>query len=148
MRKNRIHTFSTWADTESAYKVASRLAGALEVALGELVRGTVKWLEGEQPRKIGLCKLAAPHGGIVILVEQTMVGALYLNDWILRVQNQSTPPTKKEYMPEYKAWLDIRRLAEMAKAEQEQAQERAREEAKGCQRIAPPQEVDQDVRTY
>ncbi len=147
MGKKRVHTFSTWADAEAAYNTASKMAGALDIALGELVRGSVKWLEGEQPRKVGLCKLAAPNGGVVILVEQTMVGAIYLNDWLERVE-KSTPPTKKEYMPEYKAWVDVRRLATTAKKEQELAQQRAFEEAKGCERIAPPQEVDQDVRTY
>lgn len=148
MGKKRIHTFSTWADAESAYERASKQAGALDVALGDLVRGAVKWIDGEQPRKIGLCKLSAPHGGVVILVEQKMVGALYLDEWLNRVQTQPPPSTKKEYMPDYRAWLDIRRLASSAKAEQEQAQERAAQESQGCARGAPAQIVDQNVRTY
>lgn len=142
------YTFSTWSDTDAAYKASSRQAGALEIALGELVRGAVKWIEGEQPRKIGLCRLKDPHGGVVILVEQKVIGALFLDDWLLRVQTQPPPSTRREYMPDYRAWMDVRRLATAAKVEQDKAQDRAFSEAQGCQRAALPKEVDQNVRTY
>lgn len=148
MAKKRTHTFSTWTDAEVAYVASSKMAGCLDIALRELVYGAVKWLSGEQPRMIGLCKLKEKHGGVVILVEREMVGAMYLNEWLEKVQTAEAPPTKKDYMPEHKAWVDIRRLAAAAKTEQEQAQERARAEAGGCQRGGLAKEVSQDVRTY
>lgn len=147
MGKKRNRAFSTWTDAELAHEVVSKMSGALAIALEELVHERVRWLSGEQPRKVGLCKLSEKHGGIVILVEREMVGAVYLNDWLEQVQRRPAPHTK-EYLPEYKAWLDIRRLAAAAKSEQEQAQERAATEAKGGERRALPAEVDQNVRTY
>jgi len=148
MAKTRKHTFSSWADAEAAYRAASKMGGILDIALRELVQGRVKWIEGDQPRKIGLCRMWEAHGGVVILVDRHMIGALYLDDWLARVQTQSAPPTSKDYTIEYKAWLDIRRLAAAAKTEQERAQERAAQEAHGCERIPIPQEVDQNIRTY
>lgn len=147
MGKKRVHTFSTWTDAELAYEASSKIAGVLGIALRELVNGTVEWLPGEQPRKIGLCKLKDPHGGVVVLVEREMVGAMYLNEWLDQVQTQPAP-NAKTYMPQYKAWLDIRRLAAEAKTKQEQAHQAAVEEGKGCSRTVMPPVVDQDVRTY
>jgi len=147
MGKKRARTFSTWADAEIAYRDASKSSGCLTIALTSLVHGTVKWIEGEPPRRIGLCRLKEAHGGVVILADRHMVGAYYLNDWLERAQSQEAPPGR-DYMPEYKAWLDIRRLAAAAKAEQEKAQDEAASEAKGCSRSAPTQEVDQNIRTY
>lgn len=148
MSQKRKRAFATWADAEIAYEVSSRMLSVLDIALREMVLGKVKWLEGHQPRKVGLCKLDGAHGGVVILVEREMIGAQYLDEWVTRIQSQEAPPTKKEYMPEYKAWLDLRRLAAKAKDEQRIVNERLAEEAKGCQRSALPGVVDQDVRTY
>lgn len=148
MPKKRKRRFATWADAEIAYDVANKTSNVLDIALREMVLGRVKWLEGEQPRRIGLCRLEGAHGGVVILVEREMIVAKYLDEWARLIQAQEAPPTKKEYMPEYKAWLDLRRLAARAKNEQRIVNERLADEAKGCQRSTLPSEVDQDVRTY
>lgn len=140
--------FESWADAEAAYNASSKLAGALQLALTDLVSGSVKWIEGEQPRKIGLSRLAAAHGGIVILVERHGIGAMYLEDWLSSEQSRPAPLTTKEYMPEYRAWLDVRRLAAAAKTAQAEAIKKADEEGKGCQRTGIPPEVDQKVRKY
>lgn len=148
MSQKRKRRFSTWADAEIAYDLANRMSGVLDVALRELVLGRVKWLEGEQPRRVGLCKLDAPHGGVVILVEREMIGAQYLEEWAHRIQTTPAPAGSKDYHKDYKSWLDLRRLAAKAKDEQRVVSERLAEAAKGCTRTAPAQIVDQDVRSY
>ena len=148
MSSKRKRRFTTWVDAEIAYDALNRMSNALDIALRELVLGRVTWLQGAQPRKVGLCKLDGAHGGVVILVEREMIGAQYLDEWASRIQEQVAPPTKKEYLPEYKAWLDLRRLAAKAKDEQRIVHERLLEESKGCARSALPGIVDQDVRNY
>ena len=147
MRK-RKHRYGSWADAESAASAHQKAEAVLCIALRELVTGKVKWLDGEQPRKIGLCKLGAAHGGVVILVEREYINARYLEEWLGDVQQREAPPGTRDYMPEYKAWLDIRRLAAAAKTEQEQAKDKAAQERQGCQRSPIAPIVDQDVRTY
>lgn len=147
MSVKRNQQFGTKKDAEAAWRAASKISGILEIALRELVTGQVKWLDGEAPRRIGLCQLGKSHGGVVILVEQSMIGARLLEEWLEDVQSMPAPNCR-DYMPNYRAWLDIRQLAAQAVNEMTKANERAAEEAKGCQRIAPPGEVDQNIRTY
>lgn len=147
MSHKKTRTYRTWEDAEAAHRTASKMAELLQSALEELVRGKVQWLEGRAPRKIGLCKLAAPHGGIVILVEREMIGAQYLTAWSDMVQGTPAPPAR-DYKPEYKTWLDIRRLAAAALTMREDARAKAAEESKGCSRMPLPGVVDQDVRSY
>ena len=147
MGVKRNQQFGTKADAEAAWRAATKVSGILEIALRELVIGRVKWLDGESPRRIGLCQLGQPHGGVVILVDQWMIGARYLEEWLGDVQSKPAPNTR-DYMPEYKAWLDIRQLAAQAVNEMTKANEWAAEKAKGCQRTALPGIVDQDIRTY
>ena len=147
MPKKQKSMFSTKADAEAAWRGSNRMAGVLELALREVVVGRVKWIDGESPRRIGLCAMGKPHGGVVILVERFAISARYLEEWITDVQGIPAPNTK-DYMPEYKSWLDVRRLAELAKVEMVKANERAAEEAKGCSRVGIPPVVDQDVRQY
>ncbi len=139
--------FKTVADAEAAWENVTKMSGVLEIALRELVIGRVKWLDGESPRRVGLCALGCPHGGVVILVDRFSIGARYLVEWLGDVQSRPAPKTR-DYMPEYKAWLDVRRLAAQAVNEMTKTNERAAEEAKGCQRIGPGTVVDTDVRTY
>lgn len=147
-KRKRVRRFSTWADAEMAYDIANKMSNVLDIALAELVRGQVQWIQGEQPRKIGLCKLRAAHGGVVILVEREMIGARYLDEWANEVQTRPSPPHTKGYQPEYNAWLDIRRLATKAKDEQRIVHEQLIEEAKGCARPGAPSIVDQSVPKY
>lgn len=139
--------FRSKADAESAWNSASKMAGLLERALREVVVGGVKWIDGEQPRRIGLCALGMPHGGVVILVERHMIGARYLEEWLLDVRGIPEPKAKP-HMPEHRAWVDIRRLADLAEEEMRKANERAAEEARGCTSTQLPPMVDQDVRQY
>ena len=148
MSHKRKRRFATWADAEIAYDAASRMSGVLEIALRELVLEKVKWIPGEQPRKIGLCKLDGAHGGVVILVEREMIGAQYLDEWAGRIQAQPAPPASNQYKPEYRAWLDLQQLATKAKNEQRIVNERLMAEAKGPTTIPLPKVVDQDVRQY
>jgi hypothetical protein len=147
MGKKRVRKFSTWVDAEIAYTAATKRADCQAIALEAIVRGTVKWLPGEQPRKIGLCRLKDQHGGVVILVDRELVGALYLNDWLEMVQTLEAP-TGRDYMPAYRSWLDVRRLAAAAKTAQEEARARAASVAEGCQRGGIPPEVNQNIAAY
>lgn len=148
MSHKRRRRFTTWADAEIAYDVANRMSSILEVALREMVKGTVKWIPGEQPRRIGLCKLDAAHGGVVILVERDMIGAQYLDEWAHRTLSEPAPPATNKYKPEYRSWLDRQQLATKAKNEQRIVNERLRTEATGATRLQLPPVVDQDVRQY
>ena len=148
MSQKRKRNFATWADAETAYSALSAVSGAQEIALRSVVNGSVIWLEGEQPRKIGLCQLDRQHCGVVILVERLIIGALYLDEWLRRVETQPEPYPKKSWMMEQRAWVDTRQLAAKAKTLRDQAQDKAAATASGCQRGGPAQEVDQNVRTY
>lgn len=148
MSHKKKRRFATWADAEIAYDVANRMSSVLDIALTAMVKGAVHWIDGEQPRKIGLCKLEAAHGGVVILVEREMVGAQYLDEWIIRTQAQPAPTVGSLNMPEYRAWLDRQQLARKAKHEQSVVNNRLRAEAAGATRRPLPPVVDQDVRKY
>lgn len=146
MSSKRKRRFATWADAEIAEDASRKQVAPLEIALKELVLGKVTWVEGEfNCRKIGLCKLDGAHGGVVVIVERSMVGARYLDEWAGQMQAMPPPLSSKEYTREYKAWLDIRRLAARAKSEQQAVNDRLREAA-----FVRPigSTVDQSVRTY
>lgn len=145
--KKKVRRFPTWADAEIAHSVSDRMAAVLDIALHDLVRGTVKWVEGAKAKKIGLCRLTEAHGGVVILVERTMVGARYLEEWATGIL-AIPAPNAKDYSIKYKAWLDTRWLATAALEHRAVAKARAAEAAKGCQRIPIAGEVDQDIRKY
>jgi hypothetical protein len=144
----RVRKFGSWADAEIAHDAAQKCASVLEIALLELALKRVKWLVGDTgSRRVGLCRLEAAHGGVVIIVEKGMVGARYLDEWVAQVEKYA-PCTKKEYMPEYKAWLDIRQLAAKAKEEQRAVYERLLASSSGCTSTTPASIVDQNVRSY
>jgi hypothetical protein len=146
MSGKRKRRFSTWADAEIAEDAARKQIAPLEIALKELVLGKVLWVEGEfNCRKVGLCKLDGAHGGVVVIVERSMVGARYLDGWASQMQALHPPLSSKEYTREYKAWLDLRGLATKAKAEQKAVNDRLREAA-----FVRPigTVVDQSIRSY
>ncbi len=146
MPTKRKHLFSTWADAEAAYNASSRAAILLDVALTQAVIGSVRWLQGEPPQKVGLCKLEGSHGGVVILVERGMVGARYLDEWVTDVKSRPAPP--KDRRDAHKKWLEVQQLANTALKQRERVLAMAAERATGCERMPLPPVVDQDVRTY
>ncbi len=148
MGKKRKRTFQSWADAELAYNEAQQLGWILHAGLAAMVHDRVKWIKGLTPRRLGVCKLEAAHGGIAILVDSDGISAHYLDRWIATIEAMPAPLEKKEYTKEYKAWLDLRKLAAAAKAEQRAAQDRMSASREGCQRTPLPAVVDQSVRQY
>lgn len=128
MSGKRKRRFASWADAEIAEDASRKQIASFEIAMKELVLGKVTWVEGEfNRRKIGLCKLDGAHGGVVVIVEASMVSARYLDEWAGLIQALPPPLSSKEYTREYKAWLDLRRLAVRAKSEQKDVNDRLRE---------------------
>lgn len=149
MGTKRKRRFSTWEDAENAEREATARCGALKIALRELVLGKVKWLEDQwKSRRIGLCQLGENHGGVVILIDRFIIDATWLDWWTKKVLEGISPPTRKEYMPEYNAWLDVRQIATQAKELQRLAQEKSVDANLGCTRLPLDPEVDQNVRIY
>jgi hypothetical protein len=145
----RKRKFSTWADAEFAHDAAQRSTGILEIALRELVHGKVTWLNGDlNVRRVGLCKMDGAHGGVVIISDRSMVTAYYLEEWVNRIMTMPAPLSKKEYMPDFKAWLDFRALAGKVKDTQRAANEQFSGGEGICRRTVPAGIVDQDVRSY
>lgn len=148
MAKKKMR-FATWADAELAQREASKDVGVLEIALRELAFGNVQWLKGDMGvRSIGLCKLDAAHGGVVIIKNRKSVGARYLDDWANQIQTWPAPPSKREYEADYREWLDLRRLATSAKEEQRRVHEALSTRNSSCTMRAPASIVDQSVPSY
>ena len=148
MGSKRKRTFKSWADAETAFDEAQKQGWITFAALDAMVHDRVKWIKGLTPRRVGVCKLDAAHGGIAILVDRDGISAHYLDGWISTIEAMPPPLLKKEYTKEYKAWLDLRKLAAAARSEQRTANDRAEEASKGCQRTPIPGVVDQEVRQY
>jgi hypothetical protein len=145
----RKRKFSTWADAEFAHDAAQRSTGILEIALRELVHGNVKWLSGDlNVRRVGLCKMDGAHGGVVIISDRNRVEAYYLEEWVNRMLTMPAPLSKKEYMPDYRAWTDFRALASRVMNEQRVANERLSGGDGLCKSTPLPAIVDQGVRHY
>lgn len=144
MAKARKHRFPTWSDAELNEEVSRKSLNVHEVALRELVRGRVTWIKSEVvlSRKVGVCALEEAHGGVVILVEAGMISPYYVDEWCFRVRQQTAPPTCREYMPEYKSWIDIRQIADRVKEMQMEVSNRLAREGASPARTAIAPEVD------
>jgi hypothetical protein len=147
----RKRTFESWEAAEIAFRDEAKVRGVLEIALRELAYGQVQWIQGElipAKRKIGLCKLVAPHGGVVIVQEYGMVSAVYLDEWVARVERIPGPNTRRDYDIEYRSWLDLWNLARIAKQRRDDAVEAAFPKSEFGHRDPISPEVDQSVRQY
>jgi len=123
MGKPRKHRFPTWTDAEINEEVARKSLNVHEIALRELVRGKVTWIQSEEvnSRRIGVCALKEAHGGVVIIHEREHLAPYYVDEWCNRIRQLSAPITSRKHMPGYKAWLDSQKLADKVKSLQMEA---------------------------
>lgn len=120
--------FKTWAFAEEAHDHESKKAGVLQMALTDLCTGKAEWISGTSENGAALSRLDAPHGGIIILVDQGIADAYYADDWMGMVQKMPAPGFLD---PEStKAWSDLRSLMFEVKRRQHAVHERLLEAAR------------------
>ena len=104
--------FESWAMAEAAYDRASKEGSVLMLALTDVLHKEVEWLS-EKPM-VGVSRLAAPHGGIVVFMEKGMpANAFYLDAWCDDIEKRPAPASSNK--AEYEAWIHLRSVAVKAK---------------------------------
>lgn len=132
MAQKRKRQFGSWTDAEIAYKEANHQNGAMQIAITELVRGGVAWTT-KKGKKIGTCRLSAPHGGVIILSENGYSSAKYVEDWLQDMFTLHAPALNDHQA--YDDWVTLRELAHRVREDQVLAMNTAaKREASGVSR--------------
>jgi hypothetical protein len=120
--------FKSWAFAEEAYAHETKSAGLLQMALSDVLAGKVDWVSEEGGLKVGVSRLDAPHGGIVVLLEDGIASAQYVDDWASWIGRRPMPSFSD---PERTAiWDRDQRFAAEVRRRQNTVHERLMAEAR------------------